>query len=137
MLFKKLWQHEKDLSHALSEAVLYSDVHKVQYLLEKGADPNTVMERKGYHVLLRAMIQQKENLLENKWICRLLIEYGADVNVRFSDGRNAHYVALQMKDFELADLIIRKNGGVSFPEPPRPISHSLVAKPLAKTVHER
>ena len=90
----------------LISAVKYSLPRTVKYLLERGADPNT-LDNKGENLLLMA-------LYEDNNIAKLLIEYGADVNKGTKMGFTPlEFALIRRKNFDMASLLIDKGADIN------------------------
>jgi ankyrin repeat protein len=78
----------------------------VEFLIEKGADVNTIDEYGMTALMWTAMFGKKSE-------ARLLLAKGADVNVRvakgFEKGKTSLLIAIQNKHNDLADLL-KKHG---------------------------
>ena len=108
-------------SHLHKEDVLrYTPLHYatsaghtdvVEFLLERGADPNRPnrMGETPLHIISFYIGRLGQG--DVKLIAKLLIDNGADVNMVADNGHTPLWFALKMKHTEVADLI-REHGGV-------------------------
>ncbi|WP_207796199.1 ankyrin repeat domain-containing protein [Leptospira ellisii] len=91
----------------LYSAVSHGDPKKVEFLLQAGADPNSIREKEGESPLLRACINSDKNPEEIRKIVELLIQAGADVNARETwKGRTSLMWAVQNGNFEIAKRLV-------------------------------
>ena len=97
--------YESDLGHtALAGAVMTENTEVVRWVLDCGADPTKIL-RVGYLPLSEAASAKEDD----PTIAKMLIERGADVNMRYRDDETALDTALHYNNPKIADLL-RKHG---------------------------
>lgn len=91
----------------LANAILTGEIKEVRRSLEAGTDPNQLIPGEGGYPLHFAVNSSIE-------IIQMLIEYGADVNVKDVKGRTPlHIVAASKPSIEKMELLIDNGAGVN------------------------
>jgi hypothetical protein len=91
---------QDQLDKALVDSISASDVEMVQYLLRKGANPNSKLLMKVPAIVLA--VQAKSTSIVD-----LLLQAGADVNAPDGDGRTAIMWAAQNNQSEMLTILKR------------------------------
>jgi hypothetical protein len=80
-----------------SWAIIFNDNKLLQKLIQYGLDPNTYVKTDGDRTSLlhRSVHSYEARLNEDTTITKLLLEYGADVHAKDSDGNSALHCAVQ------------------------------------------
>jgi ankyrin repeat protein len=100
----------------LKLAVEADDVARVQKALKEGADPDNQVEREGDTLLIDVCMRHSSHSYE---IAKLLLEHGANPNLKDDDGGTALMYATRDRSGKLpllllqhgADLNLKDNGG--------------------------
>lgn len=105
----KTLQHVQNNSTALqlSGAAFTGDFTTLKQALADGADPNTMDPQSGSTLLATAA------LMGHTEIVALLLEHGADVNVRSRDGATALHTAAFLGRVETVKLLLEKGADVN------------------------
>ncbi|TGL67843.1 ankyrin repeat domain-containing protein [Leptospira kmetyi] len=117
----------------IGKTILYSAVssgsfEKVKFLLEQGADPNTVDVKDGESPLIRACIDSDKNQNEILKIVAALISAGADVNVHETwKGRSSLMWAVRQGNLELAKLLAKAGADLKAENPKENLNAYLTA----------
>ncbi|KAI5791387.1 ankyrin repeat-containing domain protein [Pyronema domesticum] len=80
-----------------SWAIVFNDTKLLKKLLQYGLDPNTYVKTDGDRTSLlhRSLHSYEARLNEDTTITKLLLEHGADVHAKDSDGNSALHCAVQ------------------------------------------
>ena len=94
-------------AQALSGAAFTGDLATMKQALAGGADPNTMDPQSGSTLLATAA------LMGHTEVVALLLEHGADVNVRSRDGATALHTAAFLGRVETVKLLLQKGADIS------------------------
>jgi len=95
-----------DLQEELARAVLGSDIERVRFLLERGADPN-VPDRQGQPPLVIAAQNRDTRMIE------LLLNAGADVNAADRAGLTALHHAVLRNHVPTIEVLVRRGADLT------------------------
>ncbi|TGL92752.1 ankyrin repeat domain-containing protein [Leptospira barantonii] len=118
------------------KTILYSAVssgsfEKVKFLLEQGADPNTVDIKDGESPLIRACINSDKEQDQILKIVSALISAGADVNVHETwTGRSSLMWAVRQGNLEVAKLLAKAGADLKAENPKENLNAYLTALEL-------
>ncbi|MDG4556813.1 MAG: ankyrin repeat domain-containing protein [Candidatus Contendobacter sp.] len=90
------------LDSLLIIAVHEGDIEAVRYLADIGVDINTKSKNDGLTALMVATMRSNTKLVS------LLLEKGADVNVKTGEGYTALMMASNQRDAEIVKLLLNK-----------------------------
>ncbi|WP_297246066.1 ankyrin repeat domain-containing protein [uncultured Brachyspira sp.] len=99
--------------NALVYAVSLNDEEMVKFLLEKGADANTVCEIKNEHTDISPTPLMNAAYKGNTNIINMLLENGADINYTTDYGMTALMYAASFNQFEAAKVLLENNADTS------------------------
>ena len=99
--------------NALVYAVSLNDEEMVKFLLEKGADANTVCEIENEHTDIASTPLMNAAYRGNTNIINMLLENGADINYTTDFGMTALMYAASFNQFEAAKVLLENNADTS------------------------
>ena len=104
---------DDDDINALVYASTYNNEEMVKFLLEKGADANTVCEIKNEHTDISPTPLMNAAYKGNTNIINILLENGADINYTTDYGMTALMYAASFNQFEAAKVLLENNADTS------------------------
>ncbi|MEI0603594.1 ankyrin repeat domain-containing protein [Brachyspira alvinipulli] len=104
---------DDDGINALVYASTYNDEEMVKFLLEKGADANTVCEIENEHTDIASTPLMNAAYRGNTNIINMLLENGANINYTTDFGMTALMMAASFNQFEAAKLLLENNADTS------------------------
>ena len=99
--------------NALVYASTYNNEEMVKFLLEKGADANTVCEIENEHTDISSTPLMNAAYRGNTNIINMLLENGADINYTTDYGMTALMYAASFNQFEAAKILLENNADTS------------------------
>jgi quinoprotein dehydrogenase-associated probable ABC transporter substrate-binding protein len=99
-----------DLSQELSNAINASDIERIKFLVEKGADVNTP-DPQGWTPLQNAARQRKDAVIA------ALIDLGADPNLHADDGMTPLVAAIMRDHVPSVKVLLEKGANIEQPGP--------------------
>ena len=99
--------------NALVYASTYNNEEMVKFLLEKGADANTVCEIENEHIDISPTPLMNAAYRGNTNIINMLLENGADINYTTDYGMTALMYAASFNQFEAAKVLLENNADTS------------------------
>ncbi|EKV57992.1 ankyrin repeat-containing protein [Brachyspira hampsonii 30446] len=104
---------DDDGINALVYASTYNNEEMVKFLLEKGADANTVCEIENEHTDISSTPLMNAAYRGNTNIINMLLENGADINYTTDFGMTALMMAASFNQFEAAKVLLENNADTS------------------------
>ncbi len=104
---------DDDGINALVYASTYNDEEMVKFLLEKGADANTVCEIENEHTDIASTPLMNAAYRGNTNIINMLLENGANINYTTDFGMTALIMAASFNQFEAAKILLENNADTS------------------------
>ena len=104
---------DDDGINALVYASTYNNEEMVKFLLEKGADANTVCEIENEHTDIASTPLMNAAYRGNTNIINMLLENGADINYTTDYGMTALMMASSFNQFEAAKVLLENNADTS------------------------
>ncbi|WP_157154466.1 ankyrin repeat domain-containing protein [Brachyspira murdochii] len=104
---------DDDDINVLVYASTYNNEEMVKFLLEKGADANTVCEIKNEHIDISPTPLMNAAYRGNTNIINMLLENGADINYTTDYGMTALMMAASFNQFEAAKVLLENNADTS------------------------
>ncbi|PCG20424.1 ankyrin repeat domain-containing protein [Brachyspira sp. G79] len=104
---------DNDGINALVYASTYNNEEMVKFLLEKGADANTVCEIENEHTDISSTPLMNAAYRGNTNIINMLLENGADINYTTDYGMTALMMAASFNQFEAAKILLENNADTS------------------------
>ena len=104
---------DDDGINALVYASTYNNEEMVKFLLEKGADANTVCEIENEHTDIASTPLMNAAYRGNTNIINMLLENGADINYTTDFGMTALMMAASFNQFEAAKVLLENNADTS------------------------
>ena len=104
---------DDDGINALVYASTYNNEEMVKFLLEKGADANTVCEIENEHIDISPTPLMNAAYRGNTNIINMLLENGADINYTTDYGMTALMYAASFNQFEAAKILLENNADTS------------------------
>ena len=104
---------DDDGINALVYASTYNNEEMVKFLLEKGADANTVCEIENEHIDISPTPLMNAAYRGNTNIINMLLENGADINYTTDYGMTALMYAASFNQFEAAKVLLENNADTS------------------------
>ena len=104
---------DDDGINALVYASTYNDEEMVKFLLEKGADANTVCEIENEHTDIASTPLMNAAYRGNTNIINMLLENGANINYTTDFGMTALMMAASFNQFGAAKVLLENNADTS------------------------
>ena len=104
---------DDDGINALVYASTYNNEEMVKFLLEKGADANTVCEIENEHTDIASTPLMNAAYRGNTNIINMLLENGADINYTTDFGMTALMMAASFNQFGAAKVLLENNADTS------------------------
>ena len=104
---------DDDGINALVYASTYNNEEMVKFLLEKGADANTVCEIENEHTDIASTPLMNAAYRGNTNIINMLLENGANINYTTDFGMTALMMAASFNQFEAAKVLLENNADTS------------------------
>ena len=104
---------DDDGINALVYASTYNNEEMVKFLLEKGADANTVCEIENEHIDISPTPLMNAAYRGNTNIINMLLENGADINYTTDFGMTALMMAASFNQFGAAKVLLENNTDTS------------------------
>ncbi len=105
---KNEFSDEQSLFTPLHRAVMYQNLELIQYILDKGKYDINDRDESGQTCLFSLVSVEYPDLYDQTWkreTLDLLMRYGADVNIKDTDGKTVYDYAVEAHDDYLAGLL--------------------------------